>query len=59
MLSPQQLQESRNKANTRRNWDKVEQHLTEVEKSHGFAKAWELRERFELGKITLDELKQR
>jgi len=59
MLSPRQLQQTRNKASTRRNWDKVEQHLTEVEKIRGFAKAWELREQFELGKITLEDLTRR
>ena len=56
---PQQSQEARNKAMTRRNWDKVEQHLTEVEKRQGFARAWELRQQLELGKITLDDLKRR
>ena len=59
MLSPQQSQRARNKASTRRNWDKVEQHLTEVEKIQGLARAWELREQLELGKITLNELKRR
>jgi len=59
MLSPQELQQARNKASTRRNWDKVEQHLTAVEKIHGCARAWTLREQLELGKITLDDLTRR
>lgn len=59
MSSSEQSQQTRNQANTRRNWAKVEQHLTEVEKSMGFARAWALREQFEQGKITLDELKRR
>ena len=59
MLSPQQSQQARNKASTRKNWDKVEQHLTEVEKRQGFARAWDLRQQLELGKITLDDLKRR
>lgn len=54
-----QSQQTRNQANTRRNWAKVEQHLTEVEKAMGYAKAWALREQLEQGKITLDELKRR
>jgi hypothetical protein len=37
----------------------VEQHLTEVEKTQGFARAWELRQQLESGKITLDDLKRR
>ena len=50
---------ARNKSNSMRNWSKVEQYLTEVEKAHGLAKAWALRERLELGHVTLDELMQR
>ncbi len=52
MSSSEQTQQTRNQANTRRNWAKVEQHLTEVEKSMGFARAWALREQLEQGKIT-------
>jgi hypothetical protein len=59
MFPPQQSLESlrtRNKSHTRRNWAKVEQYLTEVEKVHGFARSWELRERLERGDVTLGEL---
>ena len=59
MLNPKQSQQTRNRASTQRNWDKVEQHLTAVEKSRGIAKAWKLREQFELGTITLEELTRR
>ena len=47
---------SRNKAQTRRNWVKVEQYLTEVEKVHGCASSWELRGRLERGDVALAEL---
>jgi hypothetical protein len=47
---------SRNQAHTRRNAAKVEQYLTEVEKVHGWARSWELRERLERGDVTLGEL---
>jgi hypothetical protein len=59
---PQQQQQShpsrqaRNRAATRRDWSNVEQYLTGVEKSHGWAKAWGLRERLERGDVTLKEL---
>jgi len=56
---PQQSKHDRNKANTRRNSAQAEQYLTEIEKVHGFAKAWALRERLEQGHITLDELRRR
>jgi len=56
---PGQSKQTRNQASTRRNWDKVEQHLTQVEKSQGFARAWQLREQLERGNITLDDLKRR
>src|SRR5687768_968958 len=52
MVNPQppvQSVQSRNAAHNRRNAMKVEQYLTQVERAHGFAKAWELRERFERG----------
>ena len=50
---------ARNKSNSMKNWSKVEQYLTQVEKAHGLAKAWEFRERLERGHVTLDELTQR
>ena len=56
MLLPPQSQQSRHKADTRRNLAKVEQYLTEVEKVHGFARSWELRERLERGDVTLGGL---
>ena len=57
-IRPQQSRQSRNKANTRKNSAKIEQYLTEIEKSQGFAKSWELRERLEQGHVTLDELRR-
>ena len=62
MFPPQQPIESlrtRNKTHTRKNWAKVEQYLTEVEKIHGCARSWELRGRLERGDVKLDELKPR
>lgn len=59
MQRPKRSQEARNKASTLKNWVEVEQHLTEVERVEGFARAWDKRERLELGKTTLDELKGR
>jgi hypothetical protein len=56
---PQRSKESRNKANTIRNAAKVEHYLMEVEKAHGFAKSWALRERLEQGQVSLDELIRR
>ena len=50
---------TRNKAHTRRNSTKVEQYLTEVEKLHGCARSWELRERLERGDVTLQQLIER
>jgi hypothetical protein len=55
----QRSKESRNKANTYRNSVKVEHYLMEVEKAHGFAKSWALRERLEQGHISLDDLMRR
>jgi hypothetical protein len=55
----QPSKESRNKANTIRNSAKVEHYLMEVEKSHGFAKSWALRQRLEQGHVSLDELMRR
>jgi hypothetical protein len=48
--------QTRNKSNTRRNWAKVENYLTNVEKVHGLAKSWELRGRLERGDVRLGEL---
>ena len=59
MPDSQQSQQARNQAHTRRNWDKIEQHLTEVEKIHGSQRAWKLREQLELGQITINDLKPR
>ena len=59
MLGEQKLKQSRNKAQTRRHWTEVEQYLTAVEKADGYARAWELRERFERGEVTLKELPRR
>ena len=59
MLSPEQSKQARNKAQTRKNSAKVEEYLMEIEKSQGWAKSWEMRERLERGEVTLDELKQR
>ena len=56
MGSHQPSEQARKKANSRKEWNKVEQHLSEVEKTQGFAKAWKLREQLELGNITLAEL---
>ena len=59
MRPPQQSAQSvrsRNQANTRRNAVKVDQYLIEVEKVHGYARAWALRERLERGDVTLAEL---
>jgi hypothetical protein len=50
---------SRNRANTIRNSAKVEQFLIEVEKIQGFAKSWALRERLELGHVSLEEVMRR
>jgi len=48
--------QSRNKADNRRNWVKVEQYLTQAEKVYGFAKSWEMRERLERGDVRLGDL---
>ena len=61
MISPQPSTPSfraRNTTLNRKNGAKVDQYLMEVEKVQGFAKAWELRERFERGDVTLAELGQ-
>ena len=62
MFRPQQSTQStrtRNQSHTRRNAAKVEQYLTDVEKAHGCARSWELRERLERGDVTLGELTRR
>jgi hypothetical protein len=59
MVRPQQSKQSRRKAQTDKKSAKVEQYLTEVEKAHGLARSWELRERFERGDITLEEMLRR
>ena len=59
MFRPQQSTQStrtRNQARTRKNSAKVEHYLTEVEKVHGCARSWELRERLERGDVTLAQL---
>ena len=56
VIREQQMKQSRNRAHTLKNSAKAEQYLTEFEKVHGFAKAWELRERLERGQISLGEL---
>ena len=59
MFHAQQSIEShrtRNKSHTRRYWAKVENYLTAVEKMHGLARSWELRERLERGDVRLGEL---
>jgi hypothetical protein len=56
MIREQQLKHSRNRSHTLKNAAKAEQYLTEFEKVHGFAKAWELRQRLERGQISLGEL---
>jgi hypothetical protein len=53
------LKHSRNRANTIRNSAKVEHFLMEVERAQGFAKSWALRERLELGHVTLEEAMRR
>ena len=47
---------ARNQSRTRRDWVKVELFLTEVEKVHGWARSWELRERLERGEVTLSDV---
>jgi hypothetical protein len=51
--------EDRNKHATRKDSVRVEQYLTDFEKTHGCAKAWALRKRLEDGHVTLDELRRR
>jgi hypothetical protein len=55
-LRPQQSKQSRNRARTLRNWTRVEDYLTALEKSGGLDRAWELRGRLERGDVTLKEL---
>ncbi len=56
MPGSQPSKQARNKAHSSKNSAKVEQYLTQVEKAYGFAKSWEIRERFEKGDITLKEM---
>jgi hypothetical protein len=58
MMQEEPSRQSRNKARTRKDAVKVEEYLTRVEKVHGCAKAWELRERLEEGHVTLAELQR-
>ena len=55
----QRTLEFRNKANTTKNWAKVEQHLTQIEKVYGVASSWALRERFESGAVSLADVLRR
>ena len=55
-IRPQQSKQSRNRSQTLRNSARVEDYLIAVEKSCGFDRAWELRERLERGDVTLEEL---
>ena len=48
--------QTRNKSHTHKNWAKVENYLTDVEKVQGLARAWELRGRLERGDVRLGEL---
>ena len=59
MTTQKVSQARRNISRTQRNWAKVEQYLTEVEKADGLAKAWALRQRLERGHVTLEELRPR
>jgi hypothetical protein len=62
MSQPQQSTDSvrtRNQAQSRKNWSKIEQYLSEFEKVHGFEKSWKLRQRLERGDVTLAELGRR
>ncbi len=54
----QRSKEARNRANTIKNSAKVEQYLMEVEKVHGFAESWALREKLEQGLVSFNELKR-
>jgi hypothetical protein len=51
--------ERRNIVHTRKDWARVEECLTNVEKADGIAKAWALRERLERGNVTLEQLTPR
>ena len=59
MLIPPQSPESlrnRNRTYNRKNSAKIEQYLMTIEKVHGFARSWELRERLERGDIRLSQV---
>ena len=53
---PVKSREDRNKTATRKDAVRVEQYLTEIERAHGTARAWALRERLERGEVTLEQL---
>ena len=57
MLREQPSERSRKQAHTRKHSAEAEQYLTHVEKVHGTARAWQLREQLESGEKTLRELK--
>ena len=62
MPQPQQPPDSvrtRNKAQARKNWSKIEQYLSEVEKVHGCERSWKLRQQLERGDVTLADLGRR
>ena len=50
--------EIRRLAHSRKNSAKVEQNLSQVERTQGAAKAWELPELLERGQVTLADLKR-
>lgn len=53
---PLPSKQTRNKSETRRNWSKVEDYLTNIEKVRGFNAAWELRGQLERGEVSLKDL---
>jgi hypothetical protein len=59
MVRPQPSKQTRNKTQTRKDWAKVEQYLSAVERAHGHARSWEMRERLEAGDTTLKEILRR
>jgi len=56
---PRDAKRDLRKAHTRRNSAKAERYLTDVEKTHGTAHAWALRQRLESGDLALGDLKGR
>ena len=55
--TPPRTPQTRRLANTRKNASEAELYLSRIERVHGLARAWELRERLEKGQVTLTELK--